>query len=279
MTYPWAQFMRVDPVRIVGAVSTSAPPDPAGAGVEVSADPSGVAGARQDLPLEVRERFRGGDADALGEVYDRYGRAVWAMALTVTRADHLAQEATQEAFIRAWSAAATYDPTRGLGPWLMTIARYTALDLLRRELRPTRGGHEVEQDAVVEAPDMDRAWLSWAVQEALASLADHEREIVRLSFYEDLTHTQIAARLDLPVGTVKSRSHRAHRRLAELLAHVRDETVPGSSRAEPGSESRSVRAEPGSESFTETGNPTGADARKSMRGSDGEPTSGERRSR
>jgi RNA polymerase sigma-70 factor (ECF subfamily) len=177
---------------------------------------------RGELPHTTLVRFRDGDPDALGEVYDRYARSVWGVAMTITHADHLAQEAVQETFIRAWKSAATYDPERDLGPWLLTIARYTAVDLVRRELRPTRGGHEAEQDAVVEAPDLDGAWMSWAVQEALRQLTDHEREIIRLSFFDDLTHAQIAERLELPLGTVKSRSHRAHRRLAELLAHLRD---------------------------------------------------------
>ncbi|MEV6301901.1 sigma-70 family RNA polymerase sigma factor [Actinoplanes sp. NPDC051861] len=192
----------------------------------VSKPPSATSSppARAELPRSTRVRFRDGDVDALAEVYDRYARPVWSVAMTVTHADHLAQEAVQEAFLRAWNAAPTYDPDRDLGPWMLTIARYTALDLLRRELRPTRGGHEAEQDndAVVDPPDLDRAWISWAVQEALRQLSDHEREIVRLSFYEDLTHAQISEQLGLPVGTVKSRSHRAHRRLAELLEHVRD---------------------------------------------------------
>lgn len=178
---------------------------------------------RDDLPLVLRVRFRDGDPDALGQVYDRYSRAVWAVAVRITRVDQLAQDAVQETFIRAWRAAASYDPTRPLGPWLQSIARFTALDVARHELRPTRGGHEVEQDAVVESPGIDQAWLAWTVQEALRELADHEREIVRLSFFEDLTHLQIAERLGLPVGTVKSRSHRAHRRLAEKLAHLRDD--------------------------------------------------------
>jgi RNA polymerase sigma-70 factor (ECF subfamily) len=184
--------------------------------------------SRTDLPPETLTRFRDGDVDALGAVYDRYAHAVWAVAMTVTHADHLAQEAAQEAFIRAWRSASTYDPTRDLGPWLLTIARYTALDLLRRELRPTRGGHEAEQDGVVEPAGMDAVWLAWAVREALRKLADHEREIVRLSFFEDLTHPQIAERLGVPLGTVKSRSHRAHQRLAVLLAHLRDD--PGGNR-------------------------------------------------
>lgn len=193
--------------------------------------------ARDRLPYAIRLRFRDGDNQALGDVYDRYARAVWAVAMTVTRADHLAQEAVQETFLRAWGAAGTYDPDRDLGPWLLTIARYTALDLLRRELRPTRGGHEVEQEAAVDPPGMDRAWLAWAVQEALRQLGEQEREIVRLSFYEDLTQPQIAERLGIPVGTVKSRSHRAHHRLAELLAHLREDadTDPGN---HPGSGGR-----------------------------------------
>jgi RNA polymerase sigma-70 factor (ECF subfamily) len=199
------------------------PPDPAVSAADAPADVGGSAATRDSLPAATRVRFRDGDTDALAAVYDRYARAVWAVAMTVTRADHLAQEATQETFIRAWNAARSYDPERDLGPWLLTIARYTALDLLRRELRSTRGGHEAEQDGVVEAPAMDRIWLSWAVQEALRQLAEHEREVVRLSFYEDLSHAQIAERLSLPLGTVKSRSHRAHRRLAELLAHLRDQ--------------------------------------------------------
>jgi len=187
---------------------------------------------RNQLPAVTLARFRDGDVDALGEVYDRYARPVWAIAVGVTRHDQLAQEVVQETFIRAWQAAASYDPGRDLGPWLLTIARHTALDMMRRELRPTRGGHEAEQDTVVEAPGIDQAWTSWVVQEALGSLGDEEREIVRLSFFEDLTQAQISQRLGLPLGTVKSRSHRAHRRLAELLAHVRDD--PESDTAEPG---------------------------------------------
>ncbi|MCZ7423545.1 sigma-70 family RNA polymerase sigma factor [Verrucosispora sp. WMMA2121] len=212
-----------------------------------SAEPPEPGDGRRELPPAVLVRFRAGDADALGEVYDRYSRSVWAVAMTVTRADHLAQEALQETFIRAWRSASTYDPERDLGPWLLTIARYTALDLIRRELRPTRGGHEAEQDAVVEAPDLDVAWLSWTVQEALRQLAEHEREIIRLSFFDDLTHAQIAQRLDLPLGTVKSRSHRAHRRLAELLAHVRDPPPLGDGANQSGTAGRTTIGTAGSE--------------------------------
>lgn len=147
--------------------------------------------------------------------------------MSVTRVDHLAQEAVQDTFLRAWRAAGSYDPHRDLGPWLMTIARHASLDLIRREFRPTRGGHEAEQDAVVEDPGIDQVWTAWQVQEAVGRLNEEEQVIVRLSFFEDLTQTQIAERLGVPLGTVKSRSHRAHRRLAELLSYLRDDTVPG----------------------------------------------------
>jgi RNA polymerase sigma-70 factor (ECF subfamily) len=193
-------------------------------------------GSADELPDDVRERFRAQDVDALAAVYDRYHRQVWGAALRVIGNDALAQEAAQDAFVRAWQAAASYDAARPLGPWLLTIARRTALDLVRRELRPTRGGHEEEQDAVIEDPGIDQAWLCWEVQEALGRLTEDEREIVRLAFFEDLTQPQIAERLGVPVGTVKSRSHRAHRRLAELLRHVRDdppEPVPVRSNREP----------------------------------------------
>jgi RNA polymerase sigma-70 factor (ECF subfamily) len=185
-----------------------------------------------ELDDDVLAQFRERNVDALAAVYDRYHRAVWSVTLRMTGSDHLAQEAAQDTFIRAWQAAGSYDLARPLGPWLMTIARRSSLDLLRREFRPTRGGHEQEQDAVVQAPGIDEAWLSWQVQEALSRLGDDEREIMRLSFFEDLTQTQIAERLGIPLGTVKSRSHRAHRQLAELLAHVRED-LPAELNQEP----------------------------------------------
>jgi RNA polymerase sigma-70 factor, ECF subfamily len=176
-----------------------------------------------DLSEETRRRFQRQDVDALAAVYDRYARPVWSVAMSITHAEHLAQEAVQDTFLRAWRAAGSYDPRLALGPWLLTIARHATLDLVRREFRPTRGGHEAEQDAVVEDPGIDPVWTAWQVQEALAQLNDDERLIIRLAFFEDLTQTEIADRLGLPLGTVKSRSHRAHRRLAALLGHLREE--------------------------------------------------------
>jgi RNA polymerase sigma factor (sigma-70 family) len=196
---------------------------------------------RPGLAIATRQRFRDRDGAALEEVYDHYQHPIWSVVRSITRADHLAQEALQDTFVRAWQAAGQYDPSRDLGPWLLTIARHAALDLLRRELRPTRGGHEAEQDAVVEDPGIDPVWTAWQVAQAVHRLNDDEALIVRLTFFEDLTQSEIAERLGVPLGTVKSRSSRAHKRLARLLAHLREDFPEPVNH--PGSEGRKSSGE------------------------------------
>jgi RNA polymerase sigma factor (sigma-70 family) len=95
---------------------------------------------RADLSEETRRRFQRQDVDALAAVYDRYARPVWSVAMSITHAEHLAQEAVQDTFLRAWRAAGSYDPRLALGPWLLTIARHATLDLVRREFRPRAAG-------------------------------------------------------------------------------------------------------------------------------------------
>jgi RNA polymerase sigma-70 factor, ECF subfamily len=179
-----------------------------------------VAPAGDTLDRVVLTAFSEGSVAALATVYDRYSRAVWSVAMGVLGDRSLAEDATQETFLRAWRAAATYDPDRGLAPWLFTIARRTAIDVHRREARPTQGGHGVEQDVVIRMPGIERAYETWEVRAALSELPADERDVVRMSHFEEMTHREIADALQVPVGTVKSRSHRAHRRLAERLAHL-----------------------------------------------------------
>jgi len=169
------------------------------------------------------ERFRTGDVGALGQIYDRFAGAVLGMAMTVLRDRALAEDATQETFLRAWRAAAQFNPELDLAPWLLTIARRTAVDVFRRESRPTLGGHALEQDAPVELPALERAWEVWQVRSALDALPEDERTVVRMAHFGSMTHAEIADELQVPVGTVKSRSHRAHRRLAGMLGHLKDD--------------------------------------------------------
>jgi RNA polymerase sigma-70 factor (ECF subfamily) len=172
------------------------------------------------LPRELVEGFRAGRVEALGAVYDRYHRPVWSMCLRVLRDPVLAEDAAQDAFLRAWRAASSFDPDRELAPWLFTIARHSAVDVQRREARPTLGGHDDEQDVAVRSPGIETAWEAWEVRCALDELPEEERAVVKLAHFEEYTHREIAEALDVPVGTVKSRSHRAHRRLAVRLAHL-----------------------------------------------------------
>ena len=173
-----------------------------------------------ELPRDTVVAFCSGDTRALAAVYDRYAKAVWSVAMSVLRNAQLAEDATQETFLRAWRGADRFDPTRPLSPWLMTIARRTAIDAQRRELRPTRGGHEEEREVAVHLPGIERAWEAWEIRLALDELSDDERSIIAMSHYEGLTHAQIAERLGVPIGTIKSRSFRAHKRLAARLGHL-----------------------------------------------------------
>jgi RNA polymerase sigma-70 factor (ECF subfamily) len=183
--------------------------------------------ARELHEAELVARFRAGDPTALATVYERYSGAVAAVAFGILGNRMMVDDAVQETFVRAWRAASRFDPARPFGPWLFTIARRSAIDLHRAETRPTRGGHGPETDIVVELPGVERAWQRWEVRQALARLPPEEQEVVSLAHYWGFTQTEIAERLEVPVGTVKSRSHRAYRRLARLLCHLLDEAPQG----------------------------------------------------
>jgi RNA polymerase sigma-70 factor (ECF subfamily) len=169
--------------------------------------------------VELNERFRTGDEAAIRDVYERYGRAMYSVALSILGDRELAADCVQQAFVKAWRAAASFDAQRELRPWLATITRRVAIDIYRREARSRAEVREAVDTAVVAVP-FERTWEAFEVRAALDALPEDEREVVRLSHFEELPHSEIAAKLGVPVGTVKSRSHRAHRRLASLLAHV-----------------------------------------------------------
>lgn len=138
----------------------------------------------------------------------------------------LAEEATQQTFVKAWRAAQTFDERRELGPWLAAIARRVAIDVYRREA--IRAADPIESVApadpalVATPPSAEAIYDVWEVREAVGQLPAEEQEIVRLQHLDGYTHAQIAERLGIAVGTVKSRSFRAHKRLAAMLGHLRE---------------------------------------------------------
>ncbi|MEZ5265070.1 MAG: sigma-70 family RNA polymerase sigma factor [Acidimicrobiales bacterium] len=175
---------------------------------------------------ELIARFREGDHSAIRDLYREYGRVVFAIAVRILQDRSLAEEATQQTFLQAWRAAESFDPTRDLGPWLHTIARRVAIDGLRREQRRRAEALDAMSDRDpalhLDALDIEDTWRRWQVRHAIAQLPPDEAEIVRLQHLDGYTHSEIADRLSMPVGTVKSRSFRFHKRLVQLLGHVQE---------------------------------------------------------
>jgi RNA polymerase sigma factor (sigma-70 family) len=165
--------------------------------------------------------FRTGDPEAVRAIYRVHSRFVFAVAYRALGSRELAEDATQQTFVNAWRAAGRFDPLRDLRPWLAVIARRAAIDVRRREARrPTERLDDRTANRPADA-DVTAEFDVWAVREAIDDLPPLEREVVRLHHLESLTQTEIGVRLGVPVGTVKSRSFRAHRRLAARLGHLR----------------------------------------------------------
>jgi RNA polymerase sigma-70 factor (ECF subfamily) len=162
----------------------------------------------------------GGDDEALAELYDRYGRLSYAIALRVVRDTGLAQDAVQEAFLTAWRTAAGFDPARGTAAtWLLTLVHRRSVDLVRREQRrrseplpdsASGASGPADEDALIR--DRRRT-----VQKALARLPPDQRQALELAYYGGLTQSELAERLGVPLGTVKSRMFAALARLRDLL--------------------------------------------------------------
>jgi RNA polymerase sigma-70 factor (ECF subfamily) len=168
---------------------------------------------------ELAQRFAAGEEEAVTAVYRRYAGPVLTVAMGTLGRRDLADEAVQTTMLKAWRAADSFDTSRELAPWLYAIARRVSIDIYRRESRMTAS--ELGDDDVAVVPlSFERTWEAWEVRSALDKLPPDEREVVRLSHLVGMTHQQIAEQLGVPLGTVKSRSSRAHRRLAGLLSHV-----------------------------------------------------------
>jgi RNA polymerase sigma-70 factor (ECF subfamily) len=188
-------------------------------GVAAVARPSGV--GRPDL-----EAFRHGDPAGTRALYQAYGRLVYAVAHRVLGSHELAEEATQQTFVRAWQAADRIDVDRDPAAWLATISKRAAIDIYRREARrPKRALADVPADdpsLVTLPPDLGTLDAVWHVRRAIDELPGDEATVIRLQHLDGLTQQEIAERLGLALGTVKSRGHRAHQRLAAVLGHLRE---------------------------------------------------------
>jgi RNA polymerase sigma factor (sigma-70 family) len=163
-----------------------------------------------------------GDESALAELYDRVGRVAYGLAFRVLRDDRLAEDAVQEAFLAVWRSAGAFRPERAkASTWILTLVHRRAVDLVRREER--RRADPLD-DATAEAATSesaeDAAWVGFErdrVQAALRQLPDTQREAIELAYYGGFSQSELAERLGLPLGTIKSRMFTGLARLRELL--------------------------------------------------------------
>jgi RNA polymerase sigma-70 factor (ECF subfamily) len=201
-----------------------------------SAGDSGAAVDERSLDL-AQERawvaaIARGDERALGLLYDRYAKAVFSLAVRVTQDRELAEEITQEVFLRVWRNAGGFAVERGrLVTWLLSIAHHQAIDQLRRRsARPTVVA-STDDLAIQALPDLrtdveEEAWLRIqrdSVTTALGALPEPQRRVIVLAYFRGLTHVEIAGTLNEPMGTVKTRLRLGIERLRRLLRSPRPE--------------------------------------------------------
>ena len=158
---------------------------------------------------------------ALAELYDRYGRPAYGLALRILRDESLAEDAVQDAFLSVWRTASRFVPERGkASTWILTLVHRRAVDLVRREERRRADALEPDAEGPTAAAVDEEAWLRLQrerVQGALRQLPDQQREAIELAYYGGFTQTELAERLGQPLGTIKSRMFLGLGRLRELL--------------------------------------------------------------
>ncbi len=169
----------------------------------------------------ILERIADGDPLAMTELVDQYGDLVWSLARRYFGASPIAQESVQEAFLSLWSSAGRFRPERGSElTFVLTVARRRIVDQVRHEARFSNSvplvGDEVDQNSSDQAR-LDAQLDLMRVQPLLRELSGNEREILSLSLYEGYSHSEIAKRLNMPLGTVKTRIRRSLIRLRAAL--------------------------------------------------------------
>ena len=165
------------------------------------------------------------DNTAIAELYDRYGARIYGMAYHILQNQTLAEEATQDTFMKVWKKSAQWDSERGrLETWLMTIARYTAIDRLRLEKREspwTAIGLDDMLNLIGQPNVIDeKIWYDADhIRDLLNQLKQEQREAINMAFFGGMSHSEIASKLKLPLGTVKSRIRSGLQVLKGLWTH------------------------------------------------------------
>jgi RNA polymerase sigma-70 factor (ECF subfamily) len=159
------------------------------------------------------------DPEAFSELYTRYARAVYSLVARTLRDRDASEDVMQEAFTAVWRAARSYKPERGSAvAWMFTIARNAAVDAARAR-RPVAFGDPPESPDPGPAPDVEVAagLDAFRVHAAVDGLPEREREVISLAYFQGLSQSEVADRLELPLGTVKTRTRAGLARLADRL--------------------------------------------------------------
>jgi RNA polymerase sigma-70 factor (ECF subfamily) len=181
--------------------------------------------------LDLHRRLRSGDPGAFEELYRRYAPGAYGLALRVTGQELLAQEVVHDAFLALWRTPEAFDPARGaFRSFFLSLVHHRAVDTVRREERLRRRTERAMNLGEATGEDVaegvvEEAWLTTRrkeVREALLALPDEQRKVLEMAYFGGRTQAEIAAELAIPIGTVKTRTLSAMRKLRTLLT-PRDE--------------------------------------------------------
>jgi len=190
----------------------------------MDSDPSAIKPTHSLSDLDLLLVLRDGQVDALGSLYDRYSRLVYGLAHKILGNSEEAEDITQEVFLTLWRRDA-YNPSRGsLSSFLTTMTRSRSIDKLRSrgtKLRFIQRWQGIAKNEAVATP-LEQASMgerSQLVRDALSQLHESERLILEIAYYEGLSQSEIAKRLNIPLGTVKTRSRQGLLKLRQTLQH------------------------------------------------------------
>jgi len=183
-------------------------------GAEASAPTSAEEATDSDLLVRVAAR----DREAFEILYHRYIRSIFGLAMRRLRDRQQAEDAVQEMFAAVWRSAGSYRPERGAAaPWLYAVARNAIVDRMRVRADLPGDPPDVVSGELGPAERAESAYVSWRVHRALEVLPDKERDVLELAYWSGLSQSEVASFLNIPLGTVKTRTRSALARLAEIL--------------------------------------------------------------
>jgi len=167
---------------------------------------------------ELIQRAATGDRDAFEDLYRRYARPVFGLALRRLGDRGRAEDAVQETFASIWRSAGSYRPERGPGaPWLYAVARNAIVDRVRAPHEPPMEAQDAPASDLGPSGRAEQSWVAWRVHRALEDLPERERDVIVLAYWSGLSQSEVAEFMGIPLGTVKTRTRAALGHLAGLL--------------------------------------------------------------